>query len=105
MTFPTLAHVEAGISCSEHLFPALKYFGWFYDPEHRHCPRPILPAPCLPLPPPLPPILPGTKELVRQVPMASTKNGEIMVHSKTCFFSGAQRYDGYGWEGWAASGQ
>lgn len=49
-----------------------------------------------------PPILPGTKEVVRQVPMASTKNGEIMALSKTCSLSGGQRYKRLGWEpvGW-----
>ena len=53
----------------------------------------------------MPPILPGTKQLVRQEPIASTKNGEIMAYSKTCFLSGAQRCDGCGWERWAARGQ
>lgn len=93
------------MSCSEHLFLALKYCGWLYDPDHRHCPHPIPAVPALPLPPPLPPILPGTKELARQVPIASSKNGEIMAPSKTCFLSGAQRCDGCAWERWAASGQ
>ena len=49
--------------------------------------------------------IPGTKELARQVPIASSKNGEIMAPSKTCFLSGAQRCDGCAWERWAASGQ
>lgn len=46
-----------------------------------------------------PPILPGTKEVVRQVPMASTKNGEIMMCSKIRSLSGAQRYNQCGWAG------
>lgn len=80
-----------GVSPSEHMFPALKYFGWFPGPEHRQRPdHTLLPCPQLP---------PGTKEEVRQVPMANTKNGEIMVYSKTRSLSGAQGYTRRGWVG------
>lgn len=57
--------------------PALKYFGQVHDLEpgpHAHVTLPTLSFHLSPA------VLPGTNELVRQVPMASTKNGKIMVY-------------------------
>jgi hypothetical protein len=57
--------------------PALNYFVWVHNLEprpHSHLTLPTLSFHLSPA------VLPGTKELVRQVPMASTKNGEIMVY-------------------------
>lgn len=73
---------------------------------NRHCPPPIPPGPGFPTLPPGSSSLPGTKELVRQVPMASTKKREIMAPSPRPVFSLRPRgMINVGGRGWVGSGQ